>query len=119
MTVVDLAVVAGGPDGLDDEIIGQSKLAAQTSINPQESPQGRLGWIRFSGTQLTIEIGLGDPTLLRLDQGIHNPGHGINQALIAADHRRSQRLFAEAIFKNHMAFRLIEAGAGCGQLRAV
>ena len=119
MAVVDLAVIARGPNGLHDEIIGESKLATQAGINPQETPQGPLGWIRFSSTQLTIEVRLGDAALLRLDQGIDHPGRRIDEPLITTDHRWRQRLLAQTVLKDHVGVRLVEAGAGCGQLRAV
>ena len=108
MAVVDLAVIAGGTDHLNDKVIGESEFATQTWVHPQETPQSGLGGVSCGLLHHRINIGLGDAPFLGFDQSVDHPDHGITHGLIPTHHSWSQRLLADPVVEDLMRLGITE-----------
>ena len=116
MTVIDLSIVAGRSDHLNDEIIWQTQLAAEPTIDTEESTEGCLARLSLRLLQYLLDIGLGDAAFLRLDQRENHPAHRIGHALVASHHGRSHRFLAQPFRKNRVLRRIREPRTGSSQL---
>ena len=76
MTVIDLSIVAGRSDHLNDEIIWQTQLAAEPTIDTEEATEGCLARLSLRLLQYLLDIGLGMPrSSLRSERKRPNAWH--------------------------------------------